>query len=266
MEKMAERKVTLLLEADEAERLGILNGDYINVLHSGSGQYSLEVDMAKRTGTESTSDKPFNFETSETRRFIMHLCNGDESSFQWVMNWLAVFYQTRKRCPLALCFHGVQSSGKSIFYECILSDLYYGKAVIYDDDALAYFRISRVKEIALFYLPDLPRSGRDRNHIKELITSDSVMCWEKYREDKRCMVIGNVFITTNSPREEVEEAIGVHRVMPIKTGPALRQAGFDPFWLIKALKVEHNDFKEYLLQFPIDLELYDKHPAMAVQS
>ena len=58
----------------------------------------------------------FRFENLKTFYFLLHLLNHDYQRVQWVINWLAYFFQELKKSQVALVLIGIQGTGKNIFF------------------------------------------------------------------------------------------------------------------------------------------------------
>ena len=55
---------------------------------------------------------------------IRHLVNYDDERFDYVVNWLAYFFQALKKSQVALVLRGDQGAGKGIFVDLVLSPLF----------------------------------------------------------------------------------------------------------------------------------------------
>ncbi|MFP3354887.1 VapE family protein, partial [Pseudoalteromonas sp. SIMBA_153] len=57
---------------------------------------------------------------------LLHLCEGDQTIYDWVIRWLAIPLQRPgTKLDTALIFHGeIQGAGKSLFFDRIMTRIY----------------------------------------------------------------------------------------------------------------------------------------------
>lgn len=174
----------------------------------------------------------FRFENSKTFYFLLHLLNHDYQRVQWVINWLAYFFQDLKKSQVALVLIGIQGTGKNIFFNQIISPLFgeaYTKA-INDKSLNTKYKATLVKNSLFLNLDEISAntslSDSQKNFIKALITNLSATLEEKFKNlEEEILLHAQVLITSNEAYA-VEIEKNDRRFTVYSTGQSLLSTNF----------------------------------------
>ncbi len=227
--------------------------DYINSFNN--------LPLAILSGDDCSQAKPI-------MDLLMHLCNGDHDSFEWVMRWLAIPLQTLgTKMDTALIFHGaVQGAGKSLFFGEIMSAIYGQYAVTLGQGQLEeqYNEWVVDKMYAVF---EEVFSGKDRyahmGKIKQLITGKSIYISKKYSNGwTQDNYVNCVFLSNDIMPLQLEQ--GDRRFMVIsptqKLPNDIRQAVSDA--LVDKHKTALRTFLTVLKTYQLGEQTAHTHPPM----
>lgn len=195
-----------------------------------------------------------------TKKLLMHLCNNREEYYEWVLNWLAGFFQTLQKSQVSLLWRGEQGSGKGIFFTDVLSELF-GKryCITVDQDRVESPYKNWVEEMLLLNLNeiavDMKARRQFKNFLKQLVTDPSVQLEDKFEKAKSVRIYGNVLITSNEPLP-IEIETSDRRFTVIKTGCKIVRLGWDPLAVKAAVKEELMDFAKALHTYKVDWRMY----------
>lgn len=207
----------------------------------------------------------FRFENSKTFYFLLHLLNHDYQRVQWVINWLAYFFQGLKKSQVALVLIGIQGTGKNIFFNQIISPLFgeaYTKA-INDKSLNTKYKATLVKNSLFLNLDEISAntslSDSQKNFIKALITNLSATLEEKFKNlEKETLLHAQVLITSNEAYAvEIEKNDRRHTVL--STGETLLSTNFLGLGSYEALsdvlQSELKMFACYLKAYHINVQM-----------
>lgn len=201
-------------------------------------------------------------ETPEINKLILHLCNYNEEHFQWVINWLAGFFQTLKTSDVALVLRGAEGTGKGILMEQIIAPLF-GEdfTVTVDDDRLNSNFKGWIGEKLFFNLNEIAHDGRTRraviNFIKVLITDRLIQMEAKNKDAVATEIFGNILITSNEVAP-LEISVTDRRFTVFQTAGNIKKAGWNTDATVRGIKSELADFAVMLKSYKVDWVLYDK--------
>lgn len=193
-------------------------------------------------------------------KLIQHLCNYTFEYYEWFMNWLAGFFQSLRKSPVAVVIRGDQGSGKSLFFEHILTPLYGEAHCVVVDQARIESNFKNWIASVLFYnlnevAVDMQGRKNAKNFLKQLITDPAVQTELKYTDASAVKIYGNVYITTNEALP-VEIEPSDRRFTVFQSGCSLWKAGFNPPVLIEQIAAELEDFAKYLKTYKVDWKMY----------
>ncbi len=191
---------------------------------------------------------------------LNNLVDNKPERLQWILNWLAGFFQTLKRSRVSLVLRGDQGSGKGIFFNEIISALFGEKytAVVSDDSLESDFK-SWVSE-KLFYnlneiAVDMKSRRNTKNFLKQLVTDEYVYVQSKFKDFKETKLYGNILITSNEAFP-IEVEVSDRRFTIFQTGRSLKSLDIDTSYLILGIREEIGDFADFLKNYQVDWELY----------
>ena len=199
--------------------------------------------------------------TPTIRNLILHLCNYDEVHYEWVINWLAGFFQTLKTSDVALVLRGAEGTGKGILMEQIITPLF-GEdfTVTVDDDRLESRFKGWIGEKLFFNLNEIAHDGKTRraviNFIKVLITDRLVQMEEKRVVAAATEIFGNILITSNEV-SPLEISVTDRRFTVFQTAGNIKKAGWDTDATVRDIQRELTDFAVMLKSYKVDWALYD---------
>ena len=207
----------------------------------------------------------FRFEKSKTFYFLLHLLNHDYQRVQWVINWLAYFFQGLKKSQVALVLIGIQGTGKNIFFNQIIRALF-GEAytrAINDKSLNTKYKATLVKNSLFLNLDEISAntslSDSQKNFIKALITNFSATLEEKFKNlEEETLLHAQVLITSNEAYAlEIEP--NDRRFTVSSTGDTLVSTNFLGLGSYEALsdvlKSELEMVACYLKAYPVDVRM-----------
>lgn len=134
---------------------------------------------------------------------LLHLCEGNETVFDWVLRWLAIpLQQPGTKLDTALIFHGeVQGAGKSLFFDRIMSRIYGDYAVTLGQGQLESQYNDWVSN-KLYALFEEIFSGSDRysqmGMVKQLITGNTIYISKKFMNGwQQDNFVNAIFLSNN---------------------------------------------------------------------
>lgn len=191
---------------------------------------------------------------------IDNLVNGDGDRLNWVLNWLAGFYQTLKRSRVSLVLRGDQGSGKGLFFNEVISKLFGEEySVVVSDENLESDFKSWVDEKLFYNLNEIAVDMKSRrnikNFLKQLVTDDYVNVQSKFKDFKKVKLYGNILITSNEAFP-IEVEVSDRRFTVFQTGKSLKSIGIDTTEFVLAIRNELPNFAEFLRNYKVDFKLY----------
>lgn len=207
----------------------------------------------------------FKFEKSKTFYFLLHLLNHDYQRVQWVINWLAYFFQGLKKSQVALVLIGIQGTGKNVFFNQIIRPLF-GEAftkTINDKSLNTKYKATIVEKVLFLNLDEISAntslSDNQKNFIKALITNLSAALEEKFKNlEEETLLHAQVLITSNEAYAlEIEP--NDRRFTVFSTGDTLLSTNFLGLGsfeaLAEVLKSELEMLACYLKAYQVDVQM-----------
>jgi putative DNA primase/helicase len=134
---------------------------------------------------------------------LLHLCEGKQEVYEWVLRWLAIpLQQPGTKLDTALIFHGeVQGAGKSLFFDRIMSRIYGDYAVTLGQGQLESQYNDWVSN-KLYALFEEIFSGSDRysqmGMVKQLITGNTIYISKKFMNGwQQDNFVNAIFLSNN---------------------------------------------------------------------
>lgn len=233
----------------------------------GNGTYHLnrfKPSVYMLLGYELKQKLIFNLENSVIYRLILHLVNYDIKRANWIINWLAYFFQELKKSQVALVLLGVQGAGKGIFFNEVIKPFFGEDFVktINDKSLNTNYKGSLVENTLFFNLDEISAknsSSSVKNFLKALVTNGTITAEKKYKNmDKEIPIFGQVLITSNELYAlEIEPSD--RRFTVFNTGGNLAHCNFLGFGsyesLSNAIKNDLEQFAVYLKSIQIDVQM-----------
>ena len=191
---------------------------------------------------------------------ILHLCNRNQKYFQWVLNWLACFFQTLRKSQVSLVLKGDQGTGKGLFFEKIIAELF-GRdfCVVVDDDRLGSNFKNWIGSKLFYNLNEISHDPKGRkatkNFIKVLVTDTTIQMEKKFESASETEIFANVLITSNE-NFPIEVEPSDRRFTVISTGASLKKEGVNTADLICDIEHELEAFALFLKSYECNKELY----------
>lgn len=209
------------------------------------------------------NNKPGSFK--EIMWLLSHLCAGgseNEKRVKWLMNWLAVMFQTRNKSQVALVLTSVQGSGKGMLFEEVIRPLFGEKyTLMIDNERLRSKNRSGISGKLFVFLDELELTKRKHNavmgFVKQLITNKSV--YEEKSSGNAILIEAktNVLIASNEtiplPIERDDRRFTVY-----SPKSSLNAAGKVPVKMSANIKNELEAFAHYLSTLEVDMKLYNE--------
>lgn len=191
---------------------------------------------------------------------ISNLVNYKPEREKWVINWLAGFFKTLKRSRVSLVLRGDQGSGKSLFFNEVISKLFGEEySIVVSDENLESDFKSWVDEKLFYNLNEIAVDMKSRrnikNFLKTLVTDEYVNVQSKFKDFKKVILYGNILITSNEAFP-LEVEINDRRFTIFQTGKSLKTLDIDTNQLVKDINNELPLFAEYLRNYEVDWKLY----------
>ena len=204
-------------------------------------------------------------EPSTILALIKHLANNDEYRANYIVNWIAYFFQGLKKSQVALVLRGNQGAGKGILFNDIIKPLFGSEYCIQvNDKTLETKFIGGILDKKLFFNLDeishnVAGSKNIKNTLKAIVTNDSITVEKKnINTEEELKLYGQVLITSNEPYVlEVEP--NDRRYTIFTTGNNLSKVNYlgsqnyDIF--ISKIRAELKDFAIFLKSFEVDKKL-----------
>ncbi|WP_187647234.1 primase-helicase family protein [Nitrosophilus labii] len=195
--------------------------------------------------------------------FIYHLVTYDDKYFDYFINWIAYFWQTMIRPNTAIALKGTQGTGKGIFFEEIIRQLWgLEQTIQINDNILKSHFLRPIFENKLFYNLDEVSQGykdnkRLKGMLKGLVTNDYILLEEKHKNIKEPIHLkGAVLVTSNEPKFLEIEA-GDRRYTIFSSNKKLIEVNFlvgSYEDLKRRIHQELDDFARLLYHYPVDYE------------
>lgn len=198
------------------------------------------------------------------QKLLNHLVKGKEVRREWIINWLAYFFQGLKKSPVALVLKGLQGAGKGILFENILVPLFGEKQCIQvnDKSMKGNFIGGIVEGRLVINLDEISTSSQNnkdvKNQIKALVSNKSGTFEKKFQNiESETLLYAMILITTNEPRAlDVESKDRRFTVMG--TGGNISEEdflGYESYAaLLAAIEGELEDFALMLLNYEVDVK------------
>jgi len=193
-------------------------------------------------------------------KLIQNLCNENVTYFEWVINWLAGYFQTLRKSQVSLLMRGDQGSGKGVLFNKVLAKLFGEQyCVIVDSDRLDSQFKGWVAETLFFNLNEIAVDMKGRksikNFLKQLVTDDKVQIETKHKDAKEVRIYGNILITSNEAFP-IEIESSDRRFTVMRTGKTFKENGWDYQNMVEDINNELEDFAVYLKQTKVDWKMY----------
>lgn len=199
---------------------------------------------------------------------IMNLTTCDANRFDYVINWLAYFFQGLKKSQVALVLHGRQGAGKGIFYNEIIKPLFGADyCMTVNDKSLRTSYLGGIVENEIFFNLDeishqKTESKSIKNFLKALVTNDTITAEKKFMTlEKETKIYGQVLITSNELHVlDIEPSD--RRYTIYTTGDNLmfiNYLGYKTYDdLSKQIKNELESFAIYLKNYRVDVQMANR--------
>lgn len=214
--------------------------------------------MLKDRKTKRTDIQDFDW----IQLLIGNLVNGNDDYAQWMINWLAGFFQTLKRSGVSLVIKGVQGSGKGIFFKHIITPLFGEKyCVMVDQNRIESQFMPWVPGMLFYNLNEIAVDAKSRknlrNFLKHLVTEESVFVELKHKDARDIDLFGHILITTND-HLPIEIEHSDRRFTVFQTGPSLADLNLKGEDMVAGIAKELEDFALFLRHYPVDWAQYGK--------
>ena len=211
--------------------------------------------------SELNKELKFNLEHSAIAKLIFHLVNCNNYKRDWIINWLAYFFQRLKKSQVALVLLGEQGAGKGIFFNEVIKPLFGEDFVktINDKSLNTNYKGSLVENTLFFNLDEISAknsSSSVKNFLKALVTNASITAEKKFKNLKKEIKIYGQIIVTSNELYALEIEPSDRRFTVFSTSGNLSHCNFldygDYESLLNAIKNELELFAIYLKNYPID--------------
>jgi hypothetical protein len=206
--------------------------------------------------TDRSGHQPANF--ANIKALLLHLCDYDEAKCHWVLCWLA--YPLRNpgvKMDLALVVNGENGTGKSLFFNTIMRQVYGDNSVrVHDADQLHATFNYRWADGARLAVFEGPFSKKNAARLKDLVSAVALTISQKFQPAQtRKNRMNFVFLSTSSeflPVLESDRRLAVLEVPP---------RHLPRFYLAVRAEIDNGGieaFREYLMR-GLDMGDFDQH-------
>lgn len=211
--------------------------------------------------SELNKELKFNLEHSAIAKLIFHLVNCNNYKRDWIINWLAYFFQRLKKSQVALVLLGEQGAGKGIFFNEVIKPLFGEDFVktINDKSLNTNYKGSLVENTLFFNLDEISAknsSSSVKNFLKALVTNASITAEKKFKNLKKEIKIYGQIIVTSNELYALEIEPSDRRFTVFSTGGNLSHYNFLGFgsyeFLSNTIKSELESFAIYLKNYQVD--------------
>jgi len=183
---------------------------------------------------QNQSTLPNNIEQAFIEKFIYYLVREDQELSDYIMNWLAYYFQNLQRSKTALVLLGEQEVTKDIFWNIIIKEIFSKQySTTIDDKECDTTLVSDIATDKLFF------------HIDDIVDADT-----KFDDQTLALIIKDLLIKP-SVTTDTNEEIYIHGQMIItakNTAPYLKKV------LSKCTVIEVNDIDTILEKLEVEDE------------
>lgn len=204
-----------------------------------------------------------NKEFPTIKLLILNLVNHKIDRYNWIINWLANFFQTLVKSQCALVLIGEQGSGKGIFYNEIIKKLFGEDYCIQTGNSAlkTNYRAGLLKNKLFINFNEIStRNSNDiKNFLKALITDKSAIEEEKQITMREAVdLFGQILITSNDNFPiDIEEHD--RRYSVFSTAMNIQKSKYFGYGkyenLIVHIEDELEDFAKFLKSYDVNKEL-----------
>ncbi len=204
-----------------------------------------------------------NKEFPTIKLLILNLVNHKIDRYNWIINWLANFFQTLVKSQCALVLIGEQGSGKGIFYNEIIKKLFGEDYCIQTGNAAlkTNYKGALLKDKLFINFNEIAtRNNTDiKNFLKALITDKSAIEEEKQITMRESVeLFGQILITSNDNFPiDIEEHD--RRYSVFSTAMNIQKSNYFGYGnyenLIVHIEDELEDFAKFLKSYDVNKEL-----------
>ena len=148
-------------------------------------------------------------------KFIFHLVNADYHIFYYVMNWLAVFFNSLQKSGTALVLLGDQEVTQNIFWDKIIKEIFGLQYCITINDktckTASYFDIA--KDRLFFHIGDITNAETKFDDqtlfklVKYFLVNPSIVQLNENNENEKTPIHGQMIITAKNPFPYIKRAM-----------------------------------------------------------
>ncbi|MBJ62400.1 MAG: hypothetical protein CMB57_04025 [Euryarchaeota archaeon] len=182
---------------------------------------------------------------------LRHLAGGDDTCYNYLIDWLAFPIQTGEKTNVALICKGQPGCGKGFFFETVMNEHIYGKrlCVQLNGGKQLNEKNNSVWKYKMLVVIDEPHKDRftadQRNNLKNLITDRTTMVREKYVADKMVEDFTNFAFTCNSIPTEFLDHDDRRFFVVQHDGEHVKDEAY--FAKLRSLVFEHKAYKDLYL-------------------
>lgn len=151
--------------------------------------------------------------------FIYHLVKENQKLSDYIVNWLAYFFQNLKKTKTALVFLGDEEVTKNIFWEIIIKEIFSKQycIAINDEECDTALVSSIAKDKLFFHIDDINNADTKFDDItlasivKDLLVKPSVTT----DENKEVKIQGQILITAKNPAPYLKKVLSKCSVIEV---------------------------------------------------
>ena len=154
-------------------------------------------------------------ELSFIQQFIFYLVNEDYHLYHYVMNWLAVFFNSLQTSGTALVFLGDQEVTQNILWDKIIKEIFGLQycTTLNDEECSSTSTFDIAKDKLFFHISDIENAGTQFDDItlykivKDFLTKKSVSKVNENNELEETPIHGQMIITAKKPFPYIKRAM-----------------------------------------------------------
>ncbi len=184
------------------------------------------------------------------KNFIYHMVNEDSNQYNYLLNWLSIFFQTLNKSKTTLVFIDEDNDISELFWNKIILPIFGSKFCSFVNN----------KKLEILDIEELIRdkifinfsnfSSKYNNKISKTI--EKLLTEDYFDDDKKTQIFAQTLITSNSPYEFIKNSYSKCTVIKVNTlDNILSKLNLpDKISLIEMIKNDLDDFCNILAQYP----------------
>jgi len=199
-------------------------------------------------------------ENSFIEKFILTMVNDDQSACNYIINWLANYFQTLEKSSVALVLTGAKDITEEILIDKVIKAIFGRRYCVTINDE--EFKTSNVGEIAkdtLFYhITDIPKKKTNFDDktldklIRQLLINSIAEIKMKDGTYQEVQILGQTIITSDNPYSYIKNNESKCTIIQVSSLEEVkRKLDLDIVSIEENIKNDLDNFSDILAQYPV---------------